>query len=223
MKINEIKKGVYSAFLTQPLEDKIDELILSCLMYDYIKKVIVNESNLENNMKLLAETYLPNFKRNLAAFKESFISYDQMRKTIEGYRKNSFLEFTSTDIEKIIRLYQDRTKILPFSTNYFSQYMYKVINISDYHYKRLSNIHSKIMTPILKFYIDNFNSKDSDLEILSALGNIRNPGKEISFSIKNIDSARIVNDVSTSRIPIKKDTDFYSIKVYKEYVKLITN
>jgi hypothetical protein len=223
MKISEIKKGVYNAFLTQPLEDKVDELIISCLMYDYIKKIIANENNLENNLKTLAETYLPNFKRNLAAFKESFISYDQMRQTISGYRKNSFLEFTATDIEKIIKLYQDRTQILPFSVNYFSQYMYKIINISDYHYKRLSNIHLKVMIPIIKFYVDNFKSTDRDLEVLSALGNPNNPGKEILFSIKNIDSARVVNDISTSRIPLKETRDFYNIRVYKEYVKIITN
>jgi hypothetical protein len=223
MKINEIKKGIYNAFITQSLEDKTDELIISCLLFDYIKKVISNENNLENNIKTLAETYIPNFKRNLAVFKESFISYDQMRQTIQGYNKNIFLEFTSTDIEKIIKLYKDRTLILPFSTNYFSQYMYRVSNISDYHYKRLSSIHLNIMVPIAKFYIDNFKAVDRDLEILSALGNPNNPGKEILFSIKNIDSARVVNDISTSRIPLKETRDFYSIRVYKEYVKIITN
>lgn len=219
MKIDEIKKGIYNTFLTKPMDDKIDEMIISCLMYDYLKKIVANETNLQNNMKNLADTYLDNFKKILTTFKVTYLSYSQMREEISAYKKNSFLEFTSTDISKIIKLYQERIKILPFSTTYFSQYMYRVTNIKNHQYIRLAEIHEKVMKPIIKYYIDGYGAIDSDLEIVSALGSLNNPGKEIIFSIKDIDPARVVNDIITKRIPIS----YYSVKVYKNYVKILTN
>jgi hypothetical protein len=223
MKINELKKGIVNAFLSNPLDDKTDELIISCLLYDFTKKIVENETNLENNVKLLAANYLPSFIKNLNEYKQSFIAYITMRETVESYKKDSFLQFTSEDITRINDLYKSRVQIKKFSTNYFSQYMYKLINISDYHYKRLADIHKRIMTPIIKFYVDNYGLSDSDMEIYSSQEYLENPGKDILFSIKGIDPARVVNDVNFFRIPIKKPSDFFEIRVYKNYVRLINN
>jgi hypothetical protein len=192
-------------------------------MYEYIDNVLKAENTLQNNIKSLIDTYAPSFTRKVRESKATFISYDLMRSKIESFRKTNFLAFSLDNISQINRIYQDKTEIKKFSLNYFSQNMYKLTNISDYHYKKLSNNHFKIMVPISKFYKDTYGIPESDLEILTALGYSDNPGKEIIFSIKNIDPAMIVNDVSSLRIPLKKGDDYYSIKKYGQYVKLLTN
>jgi hypothetical protein len=223
MRINELKRAIYNAFITNPIDDKTDELIVSCILYDFLRKVVENETSLQNNIKEVASNYLPSFIKSLNSFRESFISYITMRETIESFRKNSFLEFTQDEINAILTLYRDRTQIKKFSSMYFSQYMYKVIDISDYHYKRLSSIHFNLIVPIIKFYKNNYGASDTDMEIVSALEYLENPGKEMLFSINGVDPSRVINDINSFRIPIKKGRDFYDIRTYKNLVRIITN
>jgi len=223
MRINEYRRAVYNALLSSAVEDSTDNLILSCILYDYVKKIVENERSLANNVRDLAQNYLPGFKRNLESFKTSFISYDTMRKTIESLQKDSFLNFNENDINSIVSLYRDRTQVISFSSNYFSQYMYRVLVANDYQYKRLSSIHFSVMVPIIKFYVSNNGMSDSDMEVFSATNYLENPGKEILFRIRGLAPSKVVNDVKTFRIPIKENRDFYSIEVYKDFVKIMNN
>jgi hypothetical protein len=223
MIVNNIKSGIISSLISFQFEDVIDRLITSCLLYEYLDNVLKTDNELQNNIKTLADTYAPNFTRKLREAKETFISYDLMRAKIESFKKTNFLAFSLNEINQINQIYKDKTEIKKFSLNYFSQYMYKLVNISDYHYKKLSINHFKIMAPISRFYKDTYGIPESDLEIFTALGYIDNPGKEIIFRIKGVDPTIVVNDVSSLRIPIKKNDDYYSIKKYGQYVKLLTN
>jgi len=223
MIIDNIKSGIVSSLISFQFEDVIDRLITSCLLYEYLDNVLKTENTLQNSIKVLADTYAPGFVKKLKDAKSTFISYDLMRSRVESFRKTNFLVFSLDNISQINRIYQDKTEIKKFSLNYFSQYMYKLANISDYHYKKLSNNHFKIMAPISKFYKDTYGIPEENLEVLTALGYAENPGKEIIFKIKDIDPTTIVNDVSSLRILLKKGDDYYSIKKYGQYVKLLTN
>jgi hypothetical protein len=223
MTINNIKKGVYNSLLSVNLEDNTDILILSCLLYDYVSRVISTEQSLQSNVKKVVETYLPGFIKKLTEYKEGFVAYTTIKEYIENLRKNSFLEFTLLNINSVVKLFQDKTQIKDFSTSYYSQYMYRILNISQYHNSNLNRFHFSIMVPIIKYYIDGYKAVPSDMEVFNAIGVEDNPGKEILFKIKNIESSKVLNDIRSSRIPLSSPKDFFSISLYKNYIRIIAN
>jgi hypothetical protein len=222
MRVSEIKKGVYGAFVSFKVEDKVDEQILSCLLYDLVKRVLALEDSQQNDVSSLAGSYLPGLAKKLEEFKVSFISYSSMRAEVESFGNSTFLAYTSSQIARIAALYQDRTKILPFSSVYFSQYMYKLTNVGERDYKRLSRVHSNLMGPIARFYADKNRGSDSDLEVFTALGYSERPGKEILFTVKGVDPSRVVADVRTARMPVYTPRDYQEIRVKGKYVMIVT-
>jgi len=217
MRINDLKKTVYEVFLTKSFDDNIDRLIVSCITYIHIEKIIGLENNNQNSSKQLVEKYSSIFIADFTGYKKNAVAYNIIRETINDFRKSSFLEFSVSQIEKVKKLYDNKTKIIPFSVSKFSQYMYKVAYISHKNYKKLAKIHSEIMIPIIKFYMNNYSTNESDLDILTAEDYSPIPGKVIIFKIKDFTSSRIVNDIITGQIPI----NIYSVESAKEYVKLI--
>jgi hypothetical protein len=223
MRINDIKKGVYSATLTAAKGiETVDLLIVSCLVYDIVKRLISNQTSFNNDVRSMAESYIRPVSRNLNLFKRSFISYAEMRSQVESFGHSSFLQFTASQISSIVRLYQDRTRILPFSSAYFSQYMYKLSNVSQADYERMTRVHTRTMAPIARFYTDQYGKSDSDLEVFSALVYRDRPGKEILFSVRGIQPSRVVADILTSRVPIRKNSEYVSVSIDGNYVRILT-
>jgi len=219
MKINDLKRGVHDALLTQTFDDYIDHLIVSCILYSHLEKILAQENKNQNNSRQLAESYSQIFISNFIEYKSSAVAYNVIRATIQGYRKTSFLDFSSFQIEEIRKLYDNKTSIVPFSISKFSQYMYKIAYIKHNDYNNLARIHSEVMIPIARFYMNEFNLDSEDLEILTAEDYTLAPGKVIIFSIKNIAPARVLNDIKTRKIPI----NYHSIEMLNTYIKLITN
>jgi hypothetical protein len=217
MNISNVKKGVYEGLITTNFPSNADRLIVSCLLYDYTKKILENEDKNKNNVKRLVASYAEIYKDQLGVFKEKFVSYIIMVRTIESFRKETFLEFTESEIYQIIDYYKNRTELVKFSITSFSQYMYKIINLKYDQYQRLSNIHFNIMVPIIKFYMDNNGLSAQDLEIFDAEVYKDNPGKEILFGVKGINPTRVVSDIKTNNILI----DYYKVETYDSYVKII--
>jgi hypothetical protein len=219
MKTNDLKRGVYETLLLEPFDDNIDRLIVSCVLYTHLEKVISLENKNQNTTKQLAQSYSQIFISNFLEYKSVAVGYNLIRQTIIGYRKNSFLDFLSSQIEEVKKLYENKTRIVPFSISKFSQYMYKVGKISHPNYIRLADIHQDIMIPIAKFYINSYKIDPSDLEILTAEDYAPTPGRVIIFKIKDITTAKIVNDIKTRKIPV----NYYNVETFGEYVKIITN
>lgn len=222
MRISEIKKGVYGAFVSFKVEDKVDEQILSCLLYDTVKRVLSLEEGIQNDVRSLALTYLPGLSKRLDEFKASFLSYSAMRAEVESYGHPTFLSFTASQIARIVSLYQDRTKVVPFSSVYFSQYMYKLASVPERDYRRLAATHRRLMGPIARFYSDKNKGSDSDLEVFTALSYPDKPGKEILFTVKGVEPSRVVADIRTARIPVYRPRDYQEIRVKGKYVLIVT-
>ena len=55
MKTNDLKRGVYEALLPEQFEDNIDRLIVSCVLYTHLEKVISIEDKNQNNSRQLAQ------------------------------------------------------------------------------------------------------------------------------------------------------------------------
>jgi hypothetical protein len=221
--INELKRGIYAAFLSSPLPDKDDELVLSCIMYDFLGRIVSQQGGLENDVRKLAIDYLPGFNKRLAELRSSFISYSLMRSKVQSYRKGTFLEFTGQEISAVIELYKNNSRVREFSSAFFSQRMYRVSGVSGSAYRRLARVHSSVMSPIAKFYSRSYGKKDSDLEISDSLGYPAVPGKEILFSVRGVPASRVVSDVRSGRIPISSPRDFYEIRVDGDKVRVTNN
>lgn len=222
MRTSELKKGVYSAFATARLADRIDEQILSCLVYDLVRRVLESEESQSNDIRSLAESYIPGMVRKLDGFKSSFASYSQMRSEVTSYGHSTFLAFTQQQIARINALYRERVAIKDFSSVYFSQYMYRVSNLRDVDYRRLSSVHRRLMSPIARFYADQYGKRDSDLEIADALLYADKPGKEILFSVRGIVPSRVVADIRSRRIPVRSPEDYSEARVQGKYVRIVT-
>jgi hypothetical protein len=217
--INNIIKGIHDSLIKVQIEDNTDRLIVSCLLYDYIKRLIVVEDKNKNNIKTLASSYAKLFSDNLKSFKQTYVSYSVMRRNVEDFKKSSFLQYTEPEINQINELYKNKTRSVQFSSTYFSQYMYKVVNLKYHQYVRLSNIHFNVMVPIIKFYMDSYDMKAKDLEIFDAELFLGNPGKVILFGIKDTPAQRVVRDILAKNINI----DYYKIEVSDDLIKITTN
>jgi hypothetical protein len=217
MRITNLKRGIYDALLSLKFDSNEDKIIISCLLFDFVKNIISNENDNENTIKELAKNYAENYRNILSEFKKKFVSYTVMIRRIAEYNKDVFISLTDKQINEIIALYRDKTQLIPFSINNFSQYMYKILTLSFKGYGKLSENHFKVISPIIRYYIDNYNLSESDLEIFDAELFPSNPGKGILFNIKGINPSKIVNDIKQNRIII----DYYSVETFKNYVKII--
>lgn len=223
MRINELKRGIYAAFLSSPLPDRDDELVLSCIMYDFLGRVVSGQGGLENDVRKLAIDYLPSFAKRLSELKASFISYSLMRSRVQSYGKGTFLEFTGQEISGVIELYRNNARVREFSSSFFSQRMYRVSGVTGSAYRRLARVHSSVMSPIARFYARTYGKKDSDLEVADSLGYAASPGKEILFSVRGVPASKVVSDVRSGRIPISSPEDFYEIRVDGDKVRITNN
>ncbi len=210
MGINELKKAVYAAFSSARMTDELDEQMISCIVYDLVKRVISTDAPASNDARSIAQGYIP------------FVSYSQMRTEVESFGHSTFLGFTARQISRINELYMQRIEVKPFSSVYFSQYMYRLSDVPQADYERLASVHKRLMAPIAKFYSDQYGKQDSDLEVFTALGYTAGPGKEIVFSVKGIDPARVASDIKTSRIPVQSPRDYQAVRAEGRYVRIIT-
>lgn len=216
-----IKQGIELATMNKVFDSQIDKLIVSCLLYDYIVRVLSKQSGFQNNSMELAKSYLDLFINDFIIYKDSAVSYTLIRKKIEATKKNSIIEFYDDEIRDIVNLYNDKTAVKTFSTTSFSQYMYRVLQLSNKEYKFLSNIHKNIMIPIAKFYKNLYDIEDKNLEIYSAQEYSGLSGKEILFLIRGIDTTKIVSDINTKRIPLGNKV--YRCKADGLFVNILVN
>lgn len=219
MTSSSLQKSIYRATASYSFSDNYDRLIISCVLYTFLSSIIANDSSYASSAMSTAQSYISTYVSKLNVIKTTKISYSVMKTYIDKLNISSFLGYSRDNISDIQSMYEDTTEIVPFSSQYFSQYMYKVSNISTTLYERLSNIHKLIMVPILRYYIDNYGAVDSDMDVYSAdSAYTDNPGKEIIFSINNINAGTIASDIAANKQGIKRY--IYKTMLYDEYIKI---
>jgi len=216
MKDISIKTAVSNSLASVTFDSVTDKVIASCLLYNYVKLVMETESG--NDAAAIASAYAINFKGVVSSLASSYISYSVMKSKIENtFKKTTFLSLTDDEIAIILSLYSNKREIVPFSTKRFSQFMYNETDLSLRQYNNLRNIHYNSMSLLIKYYVDTYGNSESDMHIISADVYPSNPGKGIIFVIDNILPSKIVSDIKTGIIPL----DYYEVKTYGNYVKII--
>lgn len=217
MKFSETKISVAKAANEVKFFDYIEEIIVCSLVFKYIVSLTNQNTSELNNIKDLAKSYMSLYRNKVASLSGVYISYKLMRDAVIRLGSNNFLSLKQSSIDEIYNLYNDHTKIVPFSAVSFSQYMYSIKKLSFNELRRLAEIHKKVMTPISMYYFDKSGIKISSMHIVSSNGIANNPGKEIVFYIDGVSSARIMADLVSNKI----NSSFYSATILNEYVKLI--
>lgn len=213
-----LRNKVYEATAHIPDLSKQEKIAVGCLLYSYCFNMISTTSNTSNSISSVVSSYSGLITNQFKNLKSSYLSYTLILKEVNEINKDNFSLYTESDVNKIHKLYLDKTKITPFSISNFSQYMYKVKDITHFQHTFLAKIHKEIMIPIAAYYIENYAIPDYYLEIYSALDDDNTIGRRILFNIKGINSSTIRNDIYNRNIPI----DYYSVDIDGEYVKLIT-
>ena len=218
MRLNSLKKTVYSVTLKESFEKDEDRLILSCILFSFVKSLLSLDNKNYSSSKELTESYFETFNGKLEELKEKYISYYLMRDRIKSFDKKSFLDFNLNEINQIYLLYTDKTEISKFSNNYYSQTMYKTAALNFSQNKRLEEIHYKIMIPIGEFYSKKYKINIDNLEVYSVHSVEDNPGKSIIFGIKDIPSSKILSDIENKIIGIEEY--IYKSELFSNFVNI---
>jgi hypothetical protein len=172
----------------------------------------------KNSISSLVQSYAGGIIDKVLNLKSKYLSYNLMLQEIQRINKSSFYDFDDDDLNKIYQLYLNKTLLSKFNIDDFQQSMYKITDLTHKEYKKLNIIHYNIMVPICLYYIENYNIKASDLEVLSVKqtdGDII--GNEIIFAIQNISPSRILSDIKHHKINI----EYQNISVQGNMVRLI--
>ena len=195
-----------------------EQNIYGCVLYKYLYNTIQYNTSVKNTLASLVESYIGNIVNRINSLKNNYLSYNLMMLESERIGKESFTEYTDTDVSKIYTFYLDKTKLSPFSVKHFKQSMYKINNLTQKEYKKLLSIHKNVMIPICLYYMQESGISENNLEIYTVKQTSEDiVGNEIVFSIYGIIAARVVSDISLGKIPIT----FQDIKVDGTYVKLL--
>lgn len=213
-----LQHKVYEAVFKQSSFTKTEKNAICCILYKYCSNLLNSDSANASSVNSIASSYCGSISALFKSLQSKYLSYNLILKEINDYNKDNFTQYTDHEIENIYKLYQNKTQVVSFSINNFSQYMYKVSGITHYQHTKLAQIHKKIMKPIAAYYMDKYGIADSNLEVYSATNDDEAIGREIIFTIKGINNSIVVNDVTKGIIPI----DYYSIEVDGDYIKLIT-
>ena len=182
---------------TGMLDDAIDRSIASCLLYGYLESVAKEESD---GLSDTAKEYAKQYAGAIATLRSQYVSYAIMREKMKSFGSPAFVTMSDPQIETILSLYEDKTKIANFSVIEFSQKMYSVVGLSWDQLSDLRRRHYSYFVPIARYYADNYGTLISDMHIASCVGFPNNPGKELIFWITGIPSSKIAADIMAGSI-----------------------
>ena len=215
----QLRENIFKEMMSVSCNSEYERIAISCVLYKYLMSLTDIYEDKRGNLNQLVKSYKGMIVEKVQNMKNVYISYDLMIKHIMRNKKESFYNYMLSDIEEVYEIYLNKIKVVPFSNTYFSQYMYKVLNLIRYQYIELNRIHNEIITQIVEYYIDKNEINPNQMQIYDAEGAPDFPGKEILFNIEGISNAIILRDIKKRNI----DINYYSVSTYGNYIKLLLN
>lgn len=207
MNFNGLKQIVYQSLLKEkfenpdPNKNNINKIITGVLLFKTLENLIKTKTLKEDSIKETSDQYVKTYKSITESLEGQYISYKQIRKIIEDNSLKDFLKITSTLLNSIYNVYQNKTKIKEFSCYEFSPAIYNITNLSEQENVRLSKVHFNIIVPIIKYYVMYFKIMMKDITVDDVGNRI---GTEIKLSINNIPCNQIYQDIETNNINVKE-------------------
>ena len=215
--MNSLLRSIVYDEVSKRVKDADLQKIVACITYKYVSASLNVYNNASSTTRSLVESFVPKIKEEIISLQNQYLSYNLMMKEIKKIKKQNFSVYNDAEINSVYTLYMNKTRIVPFNPYTYDPAMYKVTKLSAV--DALKNIHQNIMKNIALYYMDKYNIRPEDVEIISSETDDGIIGKEIIFGIKNISPAIICNDYKKNMFHITQY--IYSFDIDGLYVKMI--
>lgn len=215
--MNSLLRSIVYDEVSKKVKDADLQKIVACITYKYVSASLNVYNNASSTTRSLVESFVPKIKEEIISLQNQYLSYNLMMQEIKKIRKQNFSVYNDSEINSVYKLYMNKTKIVPFNPYTYDPAMYKVTKLSAI--DTLKNIHQNIMKNIALYYMNKYNIRPEDVEIISSETDDGIIGKEIVFGIKNISPAIICNDYKKNMFHITQY--IYSFDIDGLYVKMI--
>lgn len=215
--MNSLLRSIVYDEVSKRVKDADLQKIVACITYKYVSASLNVYNNASSTTRSLVESFVPKIKEEIISLQNQYLSYNLMIKEIKKIKKQNFSVYNDSEINSVYKLYMNKTKIVPFNPYTYDPAMYKVTKLSAV--DALKNIHQNIMKNIALYYMNKYNIRPEDVEIISSETDDGIIGKEIVFGIKNISPAIICNDYKKNMFHITQY--IYSFDIDGLYVRMI--
>ena len=215
--MNSLLRSIVYDEVSKRVKDADLQKIVACITYKYVSASLNVYNNASSTTRSLVESFVPKIKEEIISLQNQYLSYNLMMKEIKKIKKQNFSVYNDSEINSVYKLYMNKTKIVPFNPYTYDPAMYKVTKLSAV--DALKNIHQNIMKNIALYYMNKYNIRPEDVEIISSETDDGIIGKEIIFGIRNISPSIICNDYKKNMFHITKY--IYSFDIDGLYVKMI--
>lgn len=215
--MNSLLRSIVYDEVSKRVKDADLQKIVACITYKYVSASLNVYNNASSTTRSLVESFVPKIKEEIISLQNQYLSYNLMLKEIKKIKKQNFSVYNDSEINSVYKLYMNKTKIVPFNPYTYDPAMYKVTKLSAV--DALKNIHQNIMKNIALYYMNKYNIRPEDVEIISSETDDGIIGKEIIFGIKNISPAIICNDYKKNMFHITQY--IYSFDIDGLYVRMI--
>ena len=214
--MNSLLRSIVYDEVSKRVKDADLQKIVACITYKYVSASLNVYNNASSTTRSLVESFVPKIKEEIISLQNQYLSYNLMMQEIKKIRKQNFSVYNDSEINSVYKLYMNKTKIVPFNPYTYDPAMYKVTKLSAI--DALKNIHQNIMKNIALYYMNKYNIRPEDVEIISSETDDGIIGKEIIFGIKNISPAIICNDYKKNMFHITQY--IYSFDIDGLYVRM---
>ena len=215
--MNSLLRSIVYDEVSKRVKDADLQKIVACITYKYVSASLNVYNNASSTTRSLVESFVPKIKEEIISLQNQYLSYNLMMTEIKKIKKQNFSVYNDAEINSVYTLYMNKTRIVPFNPYTYDPAMYKVTKLSAV--DALKNIHQNIMKNIALYYMNKYNIRPEDVEIISSETDDGIIGKEIIFGIKNISPAIICNDYKKNMFHITQY--IYSFDIDGLYVKMI--
>ena len=216
---NNLIRNINTILLGKHFDIPEERIITGVVVYKTLEKILTIRKDLLSDLSSTIDSYIGTFMSTVSEMRNTYVSYSVMLYKVKTEKITSMSQLNDDIIEYIYSLYLDKTKIVSFSSDSYSCYMYSIDDLSKSEDDILRNIHFSIMVPLVSYYKNLSGINDNDVKIFSALVTANLPGKAILFSINNIGNINIINDIRKPSIGIRDKV--YNASVNDDKVLLI--
>lgn len=174
----------------------VNKILIGCLVLRLVRNIVELDKNKNGIINDLVERYINTYKGVVESLEGKYVSYKEIKLLLSQNNITDFSQVTESLLNKIVDLYEIKTKIQTFDTHFYSQYMYEITFISDEENQRLEKVHNKIIVPIIEFLKTFVGIRMTDVSVTPLDFVNRNYSKCILLSVNGVNSSELYNIIT---------------------------